>query len=95
MWVYLREQDNGLSKHLIEHKFSAYIIDHHWMNSIVFGDCGIYNLLTKRTKKNFYPLRPVESNYQKYYSVYKMYSIEFEFGTCIIDHITLYRFWLI
>ena len=55
--------------HSIKLKFGMYIVGHRPTYCVEFGEFRINSFFYRSTKKNFYTLQPMESNYKKYASV--------------------------
>ena len=62
-----------------------YVIGYRWTNPIDFGECRINKFFTGK-KKNFYTLRPMESNFLKCPSIQTVHSMELKFGMRISGH---------
>ena len=71
----------------IELKFGIYITGHRQTNLIDFVKYCMHSFLFYRcTRKNFYALRPMESNSLKCSSIQMIRSIDLKFGMYIIVH---------
>ena len=69
--------------HSIEFKFNMYITGHRRMNPIHFGEDQMDNFFYRSTKKNYYTLWPMESNFLKFSNTQTTHSIELNL-VCIL-----------